>query len=125
MNLLDPTLVGAAGSVGAISRYLLDGAVRQRRPGPFPLGTVAVNVSGSLVFGLLAGLVVFQAIPSRFSLIGGTGFCGGYTTFSTASFETVRLAQEGLHRAALLNVMVTVTGTLVAGAVGLTLAFFV
>lgn len=86
-------LVCVLGGVGAATRYLVDAAVTRRRPSRFPLGTLAVNVSGSFLIGLLAVLAGSQA-PGTFAVL-ATGFCGGYTTFSTAMVETVRLAQEG------------------------------
>jgi CrcB protein len=86
-----------------------------------PVGTIAINVSGSLLLGILTGLVVFDHAASTVTLVAGTGFCGGFTTFSTTSFETVRLLQEGRLREAGLNVGVTVVGTLSAAAAGMAL----
>ncbi|MFE0751578.1 fluoride efflux transporter CrcB [Gordonia sp. NPDC058843] len=84
-----------AGALGAVTRFVVDGAVRHRWPTTTPWGTLAINVSGSALLGVLAGLVVFHGASHDWQLIVGTGFCGGYTTFSTASFEAVRLAQRG------------------------------
>lgn len=124
MNLTDAVVVGAAGAIGAGSRFALDAAIRARARTTFPVGTLAVNLSGSLVLGFLAGLVLFHAASSRLTLIGGTGFCGGYTTFSTASYETVRLGADGEGGAAVLNAGASALGTLGAAALGLTLAYF-
>ena len=87
--------VGLAGSVGAVARYLVDGAVQDRTSGWFPFGTFVVNVTGSLIIGLVAGLVTNHVGGSAAKAIAGAGFCGGLTTWSTVSWETARLAEEG------------------------------
>lgn len=111
--------VALAGGVGALARFTLDGAVRSRMPSSFPWATLLINVTGSLLLGILTGLVVFRGDPTDLKLIVGTGFCGGYTTFSTASFETVRLIQRGAVTAALSNTVGTLALTVGAGALGL------
>ena len=80
---------------------------------------LAVNASGSLLLGLVVGLVLFAGAPGELRLLVGTGFCGGYTTFSTTSVDTVRLAQQGRVLAALANAVGTLALTLLAGAAGL------
>jgi CrcB protein len=92
-----------AGAFGAVTRYVLDATIKQRWGSPFPLATVVINITGSLLLGVLAGLVIFHGHPSAWQTVLGTGFCGGYTTFSTASFETVRLVQQDRRLLALLN----------------------
>ena len=87
--------VGFAGAVGAVVRYLLDGVVQDRTSGPFPLGTLTVNVLGSLVLGLLAGIALQHAAAPTTKMIIGAGFCGGLTTWRTLSWETLRLTEEG------------------------------
>jgi CrcB protein len=114
--------VGLGGGAGAVTRFIVDGAVQSRVGGRLPVGTVTINVTGSLVLGVLTGLVMFHGVPSKVTTVAGTGFCGGYTTFSTASFETVRLVQQRAFVAALVITGVTVLGTLGAGAAGLALA---
>jgi fluoride exporter len=86
--------VALAGGAGAIARYVVDGQVKQRWPVTFPIGTMAINLSGSLILGVLAGLVIAHGASVDLKTIAGTGFCGGYTTFSAASVEAVRLAQQ-------------------------------
>lgn len=108
-----------AGGLGAVARFVVDGAVRSRFTPSFPLGTVMINISGSLVLGVVTGLTMSQAIPEAVHLVAGTGFLGGYTTFSTASFETVRLVQERHVGAALLNGFGTLLGTTLAAGLGL------
>jgi CrcB protein len=95
--------LSAAGGVGAAARLLVDGAVRARFGGRLPWGTLAINVSGSLLLGLLTGLTQAGPLPATWELVLGGGLLGGYTTFSTASFETVRLLQERRITAALIN----------------------
>ncbi|MFJ8040334.1 fluoride efflux transporter CrcB [Kitasatospora sp. NPDC096147] len=100
-------LVAAGALVGAPLRYLTDRGLKARYGAELPWGTFAVNVAGSLLLGLVAG-----ACGSRGQLLLGTGLCGALTTYSTFSWETLRLAEAGPWRgAALLNVL----GTLVAG----------
>ena len=96
-------LLSVAGGIGAALRLLVDGAVRARFGGLLPWGTIAINLSGSLVLGFLTGLADTGELSSPALLVAGTGLLGGYTTFSTASIETVRLLQQGRIRAALLN----------------------
>ncbi|MEU4711062.1 fluoride efflux transporter CrcB [Nocardia salmonicida] len=111
--------VGLAGSGGAVARFVLDGMIRSRRATEFPWATVLINVTGSLLLGALTGLVVFHGAPSSMQTIAGVGFCGGYTTFSTASYETVRLIQRQRLGAAAANAIGTLALTVVAGAAGL------
>lgn len=122
MNVGDIVWVGLAGSAGAVARFLLDGAVRSRVASRVPVATVVINVSGSLLLGVLSGLVLWHGAPTTLALVAGAGFCGGYTTFSTTSFETVRLFQALDTRAALVNVGTTLVGSLAAAALGLAVA---
>jgi len=109
----------AAGALGAPARYLLDGAVQDRTRGAFPWGTLVVNVTGSLLFGFITGLALHHAFPRTPRIVLGTGFCGAYTTFSTFTFETVRLIEEGALNEAIRNAL----GTLVAGTAAAALGF--
>lgn len=89
---MTPLLIALAGGLGAVARFVLDGVVARRNPFRFPLGTLVVNVTGCLLLGLLTGTVIASGGAEEFQVILGTGFLGGYTTFSTASVEAVRLA---------------------------------
>ena len=111
--------VALAGGLGAVARFGLDGLVRMRVSASFPLGTVVVNVTGSFVLGLVTGLTLAHAVPEELRLVVGTGFCGGYTTFSTASFETVRLVARRRTGLALLNGFGTLVATVCVSALGL------
>jgi CrcB protein len=116
-------LVAVAGAIGALARFVLDGAVKARWATAIPAGTLLINVSGSLLLGVLTGLVLFQGEPSTVRTIAGTGFCGGYTTFSTASFETVRLLQQGRGGLATVYGVGTLGVTVLAAAAGLLLTY--
>jgi len=93
----------AAGGIGAALRFVVDGSVKALTRPSYPIGTTVVNVSGSLLLGLVTGLAATMLLPYGARLVVGTGLLGGYTTFSTASFETVRLAQERRSVAMLAN----------------------
>ncbi|MEU0497521.1 fluoride efflux transporter CrcB [Mycobacterium sp. NPDC006124] len=112
-----------AGAAGAVARFVLDSAVKRRWRTTFPWATVTINLTGSFVLGLLAGLVIFDGQPTAWQTVLGTGFCGGYTTFSTASFETVRLVQQGRRGVALANALGSLVGSVAACAAGLALAW--
>ncbi|MFE2933119.1 MULTISPECIES: fluoride efflux transporter CrcB [unclassified Streptomyces] len=113
-------IVGAA--VGAPLRYLTDRAVQSRHDSVFPWGTFTVNVSGSLVLGLLTGAVAAGAASSHLQLLIGTGLCGALTTYSTFSYETLRLAEDGAKSYAVANVVGSVAAGLVAAFAGVALA---
>jgi CrcB protein len=119
-----PAWVGfvAACAVGAPVRYVVDGLISDRAPGKFPWGTLVVNISGSALLGLLTGLALYHAFPKAPRLILGTGFCGAYTTFSTFTFETVRLMEDGRLHQALLNVAATALACAAGAGLGLALA---
>ena len=112
----------AAGAIGAPARYLVDGFVADRVEGAFPWGTFVINVTGSLLLGLLTGLSLYHAFPKVPRVVLGTGFCGAYTTFSTFSFETVRLLEDGAIDEALRNAFGTLVTCAAAAAAGLALA---
>jgi CrcB protein len=105
-------LVALGGAVGAPLRYVTELVVSSLHDTVFPWGTWVVNVVGSLVLGVVAGLVTAGA-PSWLGTLVGTGICGALTTFSSFGYETVRLAQDGAVGAAVLNVV----GSLAAGVV--------
>jgi CrcB protein len=108
MNPLALVLVGLAGGLGAVTRFQLDALIRARFPGrAFPWSTATINVTGSFALGLILGL----SADSQWALVAGTGFLGGYTTFSTASVEAIQLAREGRWGPATASA----AGVLVAG----------
>jgi CrcB protein len=106
--------VGLLGGVGALARFVVDGAVATRTPGDLPLGTLVVNLTGAALLGLLAGL----ALHGDALLLAGSALLGGYTTFSTWMFETHRLAQDGERVIAVANIVLSLALGLGAVALG-------
>lgn len=115
-------LVGLGASLGAVARYLLDQAVNRRRAHAFPLGTWVINVTGSFVLGLMTGLAVHHGLDAHVLAVVGTGICGGYTTFSTFTYETLRVAEDGSTGIAVGNIAGSFAAGLAAAALGLGLA---
>jgi fluoride exporter len=99
-------LVAVGGALGA-ARYLLDRAIATRQTSPFPLGTLFINVTGSVALGGLLGWAAHHQVPSSMVAWAGTGFLGAYTTFSTFTFETVRLLEDGAWRYAAWNLLLS------------------
>ncbi len=113
--------VALGSALGAPSRYLLDRLIQTRHERLFPWGTWVINVSGSFGLGLVTALAEHHGVGSWVLPAVGIGFLGGYTTFSTLTWETLRLVEEGAVAAAVLNVSTTVAVTLAAAAAGLAL----
>lgn len=112
----------AAGAVGAPARFLVDSLVQSRGERLFPWGTFVVNVTGSLLLGLITGAALYHGLGDTPRILLGTGFCGSYTTFSAFTFETVRLLEQRAVRAALLNAAASLAVGSAAAALGLGLA---
>lgn len=115
-------LVIAGAVVGAPLRYLTDRAVQSRHDSVFPWGTFLVNVSGCLVLGLLTGAAAQGAASSHLQLLLGTGLCGALTTYSTFSYETLRLTETGAGLYAVVNVVGSVIAGLGAAFAGVAIA---
>jgi len=113
-------VIGVGGALGALARYLLGGAVHRLMPGFFPYGTFVVNVLGCVVFGVIVGIAesrfAIGPIGRAFLLI---GVLGGFTTFSSFTYETFELARGGQVWPALINVV----GQVVLGFLGLWAGF--
>ena len=114
MKLLWYVALGSA--VGGVARVLLGTAVQHRTPGAFPVGTFVVNVTGSLLLGfLMRYLMASPTVSAEMRAMVTTGFCGGYTTFSTFSYETLMLIEVGDYRRATLyatlSVVLAIAGT--------------
>lgn len=103
MSLLVAIGVGLLGGIGSVGRSLLDDAVSKRVGGPFPYGTLAVNLSGSFAIGLVVGVAPG---PDAVRLL-GVGLAGGYTTFSAWMLESQRLAEAGQRAQAAANLVVS------------------
>ncbi|MCT2022137.1 MULTISPECIES: fluoride efflux transporter CrcB [Kocuria] len=111
--------VALGGAVGAVLRFLVDRGITARWAPTFPAATLLINVTGSFVLGVVTGLSA--VLGPVWTLALGTGLCGGYTTFSTAMVDAVRLAREQRAGAAVVSVLGTVLWSLLAVAAGLTL----
>ena len=103
MNVLVWAAAALIGGAGSVTRFYLDGVVSSASGRDFPLGTMAVNVSGAVVLGLITGL----AVGSTTALLAGTAAVGSYTTFSTWMLETQRLAEERQHVKVFANLVVS------------------
>ncbi|MFE4634197.1 fluoride efflux transporter CrcB [Streptomyces sp. NPDC056773] len=110
-------IVMVGGALGAPLRYLTDRAVQARHDSVFPWGTFVVNAAACLVLGALTGAVLDGAASSRLNLLLGTGLCGALSTYSTFSYETLRLAERGWTFLAAANV----TASVLVGLGGVTL----
>ena len=117
----DVLLVGIGGFVGAIARYVVAIVVTDRTTGTFPVATLLINVTGSFLLGLLAGSIEARALAPLLRPLVAIGFLGAYTTFSTFSYETLRLFELSGTAWALLNVVASVTLGLAAAIAGLAL----
>jgi CrcB protein len=115
--------IGAFGALGCMARFLLSGWVQAFGGRVLPVGTLAVNVLGSLLIGLIMEGSLRSTLLSADLRVGLTvGFLGGFTTFSTFSYETVRLLEEGSYLAAGANVLLNAAVCLAAAAAGILLA---
>jgi len=107
--------VALGGAIGSVSRYVLTVLIQSRQMSPFPTATLVINVTGSLLLGFLARYFAESLASAEVRLLLMTGFCGGYTTFSTFSYETVRLLEDGDYRRAILyatsSVILSLAGT--------------
>ena len=116
-------LVAVLGGLGAGVRFLLDTLIARWNPWSVPLGTIVINLTASTALGLLTGWALHHLALADLELVLGTGFLGGYSTFSTASVEGARLLRAGRPWAALVHAgamaAVSLTGTLLGlGLVG-------
>lgn len=115
--------VGLGAAVGGMSRYLLAGFIQQRAGPGFPLGTLVINVSGSFVLGFIMRYALQTgAISPEARALLTTGFCGGYTTFSTFSYETALLIEDGEYGRAALYIGASVAVALLFIFVGFAVA---
>ena len=115
------TSVGLSGAVGAVARYLLGRFIAERMSSQFPLGTLVINLTGAFLIGLLSSLVGHKIIDTSQQTILATGFLGGYTTFSTMSWEGIQLARGGRT----VGSMLYLGGSLVLGLLCATLGLLV
>ena len=109
MSLL---LVITGAAIGAPLRYLGDRAVQSRHDTVFPWGTFTVNVLGSLILGIITGAVTSGGASPQVQLAVGTGFCGALTTYSTFSYETLRLLEDDARLFAAANIVASIVAGL-------------
>jgi CrcB protein len=114
--------VALAGALGALARFGVHGLVQSRAASKFPFGTVVVNVTGAFALGLLVGLFTYQGLDADVRTVVGTGFIGAYTTFSSFSYDTFGLFEEGAAASALVNALGSVVVGLAAATAGFALA---
>lgn len=115
-------LVAGSGGCGAVLRALIIHHVGRHHGDPLPLGTLVVNVSGSLVLGILTGLSLYHGLGPHTLAIFGAGLCGGYTTWSTASWESLHLLRDGHRRESLIYTFGGLALALAAATAGIALA---
>ena len=114
MNVLLWAGVMLIGGAGSVLRFLVDGLLASAAGRGFPVGTLAVNVSGALILGVITGLT----LGHDQALLAGTAAVGSYTTFSTWMLETERLTEERQHRMAAVNVIASLVLGVTAAALG-------
>ena len=115
--------VALGSAAGGVARYLLGGWVQDRAGGTFPVQTLLINVTGSLLLGFLQRYALEStAISPEVRTLLTIGFCGGYTTFSTFSFETVRMLEDGDWRRASLYIGLSVVLSVGAALLGVAAA---
>ena len=115
-------LVLVGGALGAPLRYVIDRGVQARHEGTFPWGTFTVNMLGCLILGVVTGATLAEAAPTRLHLLLGTGLCGALTTYSTFSYESLRLVETGARGWAVANVLGSVAAGMGALLLGHTVA---
>jgi CrcB protein len=113
--------VMVAGGLGAVLRYLVDHLVQRRAGSEFPVGTLVINLSGSFVLGILTASALHHGVSATWLTVVGTGLIGAYTTFSTFTFDSVRLAEADRWGLSLLNVAASIGLGLGAAGLGLAL----
>jgi len=114
--------VGAGGFLGANARYLLGGWIADRWGTAFPLGTFVINITGSFVLGLFLAFAEERSwLSPDYRLAFAIGFVGAYTTFSTFSYETIRLLQDGAYGFAAANVIGSVVLGIISAFAGFAL----
>jgi fluoride exporter len=113
-------LISVGAAIGAPLRYLTDRAIQQRRRGLFPWGTLCVNLAASFILGVLLG--AHHHVSAQITALVATGFCGALSTYSTFSYETLRLQQRGERRLAFANISVSVVAGIGAAASGWAIA---
>jgi CrcB protein len=113
--------VGAGGFAGSVARYVIGGWVANRLGTSFPYGTFIINVTGSFILGVVLGVLEGHPLSPVVRLSIAIGFIGGYTTFSTFTYETIRLLEDGSLLLASVNIIGSVALGVASGLIGLTI----
>lgn len=108
-----------AGGLGAVGRFVVDGMLGGRMHSRLPVGTVVINLSGSLALGFVVGLASAHLVSPAARAIVGTGFLGGYTTLGTASVEVARLVAARAAVPALVTALAVPVAATALAALGL------
>ena len=116
--------IAVAGGMGAVCRFVLDGLLTSLSEADFPWPTVLINITGSLLLGLITGFAVSGLLPEAWRLVLGTGFLGGYTTFSAAGVDTARLLQQRRWAAGIVHGLGTLVIAVGAAGLGLGLSLW-
>ena len=120
---LEYVMVAAGGMIGALARYVLAGWVTRLNGSVFPLGTFVVNISGSLLLGLLGTLMLEKvSVDPYWRILITIGFLGSFTTFSTLQFESLQLMETGMSGAAFINLFGSIALGLAAAWFGIVIA---
>lgn len=114
-----PLLVAVAGGLGAALRLALNGAIHRRVRPEYPIAMTIINVGGSFALGLITGLVDGRVLPEFWAVGLGAGLVGGFTAFSTTSFQTLRLVQEKRWWSAVANSFGMIALSVVVAGLGL------
>lgn len=118
LSFFSVMLVGAGGFAGAVARYLVGQLAERWWSFSFPWPTLAINVAGSFLLGVVLQLVLRGVLPDGWRLAAGIGFLGAFTTFSSFAWEVVRLLHEGRNRDALFYVAASCLFSIVAALLG-------
>lgn len=112
-------LIGTGSFIGGVSRYLTSMWVQEKFVTPFPYGTLTVNIIGCFIIGLIFGAAERFSVSNEWRLFLATGICGGFTTFSAFSSETLSLLRTGHYPSAFLYVLLSVVLGLIATFIGI------
>ena len=112
-------LIGTGSFIGGVGRYLVSLVIQQRTASAFPYGTLAVNLAGCFLIGLLFGMIERGHIPGDWRFFLATGILGGFTTFSAFSHESIGLMQNGQYSMAAVYIASSVVAGLFATFIGI------
>ncbi|HMC56213.1 MAG TPA: fluoride efflux transporter CrcB [Gemmatimonadaceae bacterium] len=122
-RLLLSLYVAVGSAIGGVARWVIGNWIQLRTGAGFPFGTLAVNATGALLLGVIVRLAIgMQSLAPEMRLLLTTGFCGGYTTFSTFSYETAVLLEQGEYGRATTYVLASVFASLLAMFLGFMIA---